>query len=797
LPKTGVRGRRVALVAALLAIAFAAAALVGSVRSGSTSNSKTAAASAGTSGTATAAPVVNLRRLAREHRRGARVLMGREFEALPPHWQQRRERLERLRAAGRVAAPRARTFRAEPSASPSPSLATSFNAVDDNNLFIPPDTEGAPGLDKLVVTVNGTVRIQQKSDGSELSTVSLDSFFSGIPSVGTVFDPHVLYEPYSNRWIVAAVSNPQSPSADVLLAVSQNSDPGGNWNEYSVDVDSSNVAWADYPTVGFNKKWIVVSVNLFAGSSFTGVQTYAFDKGAAYAGAGAYQKFSLPYPTYDDFTLAPAATYDPNADDLYLTEDYDGTGIFSTLPLRLFKLSGPVGSATLTRFSDPSGSALTTLGHWSDVNAGSVGFAPQLGSNKPIDNGDARLTQCVYRNSAVWCTNTVFLPLSSPSRSAVQWYEIDPATSRVLQAGRIQDSTGVQFFAYPSIAVNKFNDALLGFSRFASNQYASADYAHRACGDPANTFQNEEQYKAGAGPYFKTYSGTRNRWGDYSGTWVDPSDDTSMWTIQEYAKAPPNPNSGTWGTWWGTLAPQPHAGPAAPGPSSSDHTPGVSSTNQVVHVTWAPADDCVVKYVYKWSTNPGDVPDPASDPTAPATTTALVSPALAPGSSWWLHLEALDGGGTAGSVAHLGPFPIVSEPPPPPPTTTTTATTTTTTTTSPPPPPPACVVPAVKGKTLAAASASLQVAHCKTGTITRRFWSTIRAGRVISQGIAAGAHRANGAAVSLVVSKGRAPFRPPIRVTICYRHRTLHVTRAVWRRLHKHGATLGRCRPRR
>jgi len=788
LPKT----RRVALVAALLAIAFAAAALVGSVRSGSTSSSKTAAAAAGTSGTATAAPVVNFRRLARKHRRAARILMGREFEALPPHWQQRQERLERLSAAGRVAAPRARTFRAEPSASPSPSLANNFDAVDDNNLFIPPDTEGAPGLDKLVVTVNGTVRIQQKSDGTVLSSVLLNSFFNGIPSVGTVFDPHVLYDPYTGRWIVVAVSD--STTANVLLAVSQSSDPSLNWNEYSIDADPTNQAWADYPTVGFNRNWIVVSVNMFAGNSFVRTQTYAFDKGKAYAGAGAgggaYQVFTRLYATDEDFTLAPAATYDPNADDLYLTEDYDGTGTFSTLPLRLFKLSGPVGSATLTRLSDPSGSALTMLGHWSDVTAGSVGFAPQLGSNKPIDNGDARLTQCVYRNGAVWCANTVFLP--SPSRSAVQWYEIDPATSRVLQAGRIQDATGVQFFAYPSIAVNKFNDALLGFSRFASNQYASADYAYRGCGDPANTFQDEAQYKAGAGSYFKTYSGTRNRWGDYSGTWVDPSDDASMWTIQEYAKAPPNSNSGTWGTWWGTLAPQFHAGPAPPSPASSDHTPGVSSGDQVVHVSWAPADDCAVKYVYKWSTNPGDVPDPATDPTAPASTTALASPALTPGSSWWLHLEALDGGGTASSVAQLGPFPIVSPPPPPPP-----PTTTTTTTTSPPPPPPVCVVPAVKGKTLAAASASLQAAHCKTGTITRRFSSTVRTGRVISQGIAAGAQRANGAAVSLVVSKGRAPFKPPVRVTICYRHHTLHVTRAVWRRLHKHGATLGRCRPRR
>ena len=113
------------------------------------------------------------------------------------------------------------------------------------------------------------------------------------------------------------------------------------------------------------------------------------------------------------------------------------------------------------------------------------------------------------------------------------------------------------------------------------------------------------------------------------------------------------------------------------------------------------------------------------------------------------------------------------------------------------PPPPPCVVPTVKGKTLAAASASLQAAHCKTGAITRRYSSRVAKGRVISQGVAAGTQRANGAAVSLVVSKGRAPFNPPVRVTICYRHRTLHVTRAVWRRLHKHGATLGRCRPRR
>jgi len=123
-----------------------------------------------------------------------------------------------------------------------------------------------------------------------------------------------------------------------------------------------------------------------------------------------------------------------------------------------------------------------------------------------------------------------------------------------------------------------------------------------------------------------------------------------------------------------------------------------------------------------------------------------------------------------------------SPPPPPPP--------------SPPPPspPPNCIVPAVHHRLLAVARTTLQAAHCSAGTITRRFSRTVAKGRVISQAAAAGKQLANGASVNLVVSKGRAPFRPPLRVTLCYRHHTVHVTRAVARTLRKHGATLGACR---
>ena len=58
----------------------------------------------------------------------------------------------------------------------------------------------------------------------------------------------------------------------------------------------------------------------------------------------------------------------------------------------------------------------------------------------------------------------------------------------------------------------------------------------------------------------------------------------------------------------------------------------------------------------------------------------------------------------------------------------------------------------------------------------------------MSQGAPAGRELANGASVNLAVSKG------PVKVTLCYRHRTIKVTKAVAKKLLKHGAKLGVCR---
>jgi hypothetical protein len=62
-------------------------------------------------------------------------------------------------------------------------------------------------------------------------------------------------------------------------------------------------------------------------------------------------------------------------------------------------------------------------------------------------------------------------------------------------------------------------------------------------------------YKEGEDYYQKTFSGTSNRWGDYSHTVIDPSNDRDLWTIQEYAgtrvgTTGQGSNDSRWGTWW-------------------------------------------------------------------------------------------------------------------------------------------------------------------------------------------------------------------------------------------------------
>ena len=96
-----------------------------------------------------------------------------------------------------------------------------------------------------------------------------------------------------------------------------------------------------------------------------------------------------------------------------------------------------------------------------------------------------------------------------------------------LEMGFVEDPLGEHFYAYPSLAVNARDDALIGFARFSPNEYASGAYALRAASDPAGLTRSDAILRAGQAPYVKLGAGGRNRWGDYSDLTVELM--TAIW----------------------------------------------------------------------------------------------------------------------------------------------------------------------------------------------------------------------------------------------------------------------------
>jgi PKD repeat protein len=423
--------------------------------------------------------------------------------------------------------------------SPAPDL--DFAGLGDNGTSIPPDTKGVIGPNHLMVTLNPQVRIMSKT-GTIISTVSLGAFWNELPGSNNAFDPTLHYDPYENRWIFVAVKGSSSTNSYIFLGVSENSDPTGNWYMWAIDTDPVNANWCDFPCVGFNKHWIAVSGNMFTNAlSFSYVALWVFDKGELYAGSPDANHTRIV--ANQGFTIHPAEMFDIEIEDIYCVTNVSGNSGGKGY-IRKYRITwGPVNNIILEN------QGLTNVtAPWADNAPNNGNISPQLGSSQKIDAGDSRLRSVSFKNGSLWFSHTIFLPANTPSRAAVQWWQLSDA-GVVIQRGRIDDATATMFYSYPSIAVNGIGEVLVGYSSFSSSQYASSSYSFRLPDDPVNELRDPYLFKAGLAPYYKTYGGDRNRWGDYSATTVDPVNDLDFYTLQEYAASPAN----TWGTWWAVL----------------------------------------------------------------------------------------------------------------------------------------------------------------------------------------------------------------------------------------------------
>ena len=137
---------------------------------------------------------------------------------------------------------------------------------------------------------------------------------------------------------------------------------------------------------------------------------------------------------------------------------------------------------------------------------------------------------------------------------------------------------------------------LLGFSGSHAGAYAGAFLSGHHPLDPPGASGPPIEYQPGLGPYEQVDGNGVNRWGDYSLTCVDPVDDVTFWTIQEFAR----PNNG-WSTriaeaafldpcpsTWSTCTGFPNSTGAAAGIASSGGT-SVAADDLTLTAFGAPA----------------------------------------------------------------------------------------------------------------------------------------------------------------------------------------------------------------
>jgi hypothetical protein len=411
----------------------------------------------------------------------------------------------------------------------SPATSQNFIGVESNNTEIPPDINSAVGTTYAVEVTNQQFNIYTKSSGALATTLSLSTFFSA-SKLYNYYDPHIVYDPNNNRFIISidaqTGSSSSSPSA-FAVAVSATGDPTGSWYVYSVVcTPSAPTDFMDYDQLGFNNTWIVQTGNDFPASGSNSSHIYVWPIASLYAGTTGT---ATAFVDTKNLLLSPAATYDATENTEYLVSDYNGNS----------GGNGYVNVATITgTASAPVYSAGSQLGinqTWQDPSA--LEDAPQEGETlaKGLEAGDTRIHSVIYRNGSLWFTHTVYLPASGTiTNAAIDWWQINPSALSVTQFDRIADANSKIWYYYPSLDVNANGDMLIGYSTSSSTTYGGAQYALRLATDPVNTLETAVQFVNGVAGYYQTYGGGRNRWGDFSGTAFDPVDG-SFWTMQEWA----------------------------------------------------------------------------------------------------------------------------------------------------------------------------------------------------------------------------------------------------------------------
>src|ERR1019366_1345670 len=398
------------------------------------------------------------------------------------------------------------------------------NLTDVNGLGTggtPPDTMGAAGTNQFVEFINGAFAVYNKA-GVRQSLISDNMFWenAGI-SAATIAagltDTRIIYDAGSGRWFASELTTDNTANR-VLVARSDSSNPSGPWKAVNL---LANSGFGDFDTLGVVSLAVSLGVNNFdSGNNFTGVSFFSIPKADLLAATPATNNMTrFDNLNADSYGFALQGVCNPSAG--------LGHGVIIAIDNAAYNFF----DRTTINNPGAAGATLATTVRLPNAYDGGPNPAVQPGG-ATIDAGDDRFSGAVRQAGGnIFMANCIL----QGSRDAVHWLVLKESNNAILGEG-IFSNANYDFF-YPTIAANSKGQFLVGFNRSGTTAPAGDIGIYGAVGTVSGstvTMGSAFLIQTGAVSNFTlSFDSAPYRWGDFSATMVDPTDDDLFWTIQE------------------------------------------------------------------------------------------------------------------------------------------------------------------------------------------------------------------------------------------------------------------------
>ena len=454
-------------------------------------------------------------------------------------------------------------------------------------IVAPSDQNIAVGYKHVVQVTNVGFRIFDKSGNPLTPPKPIRSLFSKIGGVCASTergDPVAQYDRQNNRWVISQFNFANGNAAPFYecIAVSKTTDPTGAYYAYAFQTPTETPPnptpgpgqnFPDYPHFGTWIDGYYMTVNQFdrslpSGGQFNGTGVYAFERAKMLVGdpTAKFIYFNLNLASHpegvasvqpadiDGFTQPAAGQPCPFAYEL--SDEYE-IPPYNVDAIRMFDFHADFNVPANSTFTERAESPVLLAPYdprMPEFESGSRAECQQPPPAVTADSLNAISYHLMYRLqyrrsgnnenlTSAFVVNISGVAPANPATyqaafryvqlrktSAAGAYSVfDQAT---FAPDPVDPANGTDRFL-PSAAIDNQGNLAVSYSKSSTSIFPSIAYAGRdfnAAGIPTAGLSGEQTLFAGTG----VQRGTGNRWGDYQSTQVDPVDDCTFWTNNQY-----------------------------------------------------------------------------------------------------------------------------------------------------------------------------------------------------------------------------------------------------------------------